>query len=131
MKLLRFVAVAALVFAGNASAAEPINWQRYIVAETGASVDIPTSIFTEDAGKPEGAYGKQLLTSDGRANLTIESLANEAGDSPAAFLAPSEIRRKTSSTRKSHRVSSWSRAFATTRSGTTAATSPLPWSIAS
>jgi len=87
MKLRSLVAVAALVFAGNASAAEPINWQRYIVAETGASVDIPTSVFTEDAGKPEGAYGKQFLTSDGRANLTIESLTNEAGDSPATFLA--------------------------------------------
>jgi len=87
MKLSSLVAAAALVFAGNASAAEPINWQRYIVAETGASVDIPTSVFTEDAGKPEGAYGKQFLTSDGRANLTIESLTNEARDSPATFLA--------------------------------------------
>ena len=87
MKLRSLVPVAALVFAGNASAAGPINWQRYVVAETGASVDIPTSIFTEDAGKPEDAYGKQFLTSDGRANLTIESLANDAGDSPAAFLA--------------------------------------------
>ena len=87
MKLPSLVAVAALVFVGNAGAAEPINWQRYIVAETGAGVDIPTSIFTEDVGKPKGAYGKQFLTADGRANLTIESLANEAGDSPAVFLA--------------------------------------------
>ena len=87
MKLRSLVPVAALVFAGNASAAGPINWQRYVVAETGASVDIPTSIFTEDAGKPEDAYGKQFLTSDGRANLTIESLANDSRDSPAEFLA--------------------------------------------
>jgi hypothetical protein len=87
MKLRSLVAVAALFFAGDTGAAEPINWQRYLVAETGAGVDIPTSIFTQDAGKPEGAYGKQFLTADGRANLTIESLANEAGDSPAMFLA--------------------------------------------
>jgi hypothetical protein len=87
MKLWSLVAVAALVFIDNASAAEPINWQRYIVAETGASVDIPTSVFTEDAGKPQDAWGKQFLTSDGRANLTVESLANEGGNSPAMFLA--------------------------------------------
>jgi hypothetical protein len=85
MKLRSLVAAAALVFASNASVAGPINWQRYVVAETGASVDIPTSIFTEDAGKPEAAYSKQFLTSDRRGNLTIESLENEAGDSPAVF----------------------------------------------
>jgi hypothetical protein len=87
MKLWSLVGVAALVFVGNASAAKPINWERYIVAETGTSVDVPTSVFTQDAGKPKGAYGKQFLTSDGRANLTVESLANKSGDSPATFLA--------------------------------------------
>jgi len=87
MKLWSLVAVAALISIGNASAAKPINWERYVVAETGTSVDIPTSVFTEDAGKPKGAYGKQFLTSDGRANLTVESLDNENGVSPATFLA--------------------------------------------
>jgi hypothetical protein len=58
MKLRSLVAVAALVFAGNAAAAESINWQRYVVAESGAGVDIPTSIFTEEAGKPEGAHDR-------------------------------------------------------------------------
>ena len=33
------------------------NWQRYVVAETGASVDVPRHIFSEEAGKPETGYG--------------------------------------------------------------------------
>jgi len=69
------------------AAAQPINWVRYQVPETGASVDIPASIFTEDAGKPEDGYGSRFLTSDQRADLTIQSVANDAGFSPAVFLA--------------------------------------------
>ena len=65
---------AAAIGAGrDAEMAQEGAAQVVVVAETGASVDIPSSIFTEDAGKPEDAYGKQFLTSDGRANLTIES----------------------------------------------------------
>jgi hypothetical protein len=77
-----------------AAAAQPASWRRYVVPETGASADIPLSIFTEDAGKPETGYGARFLTSDRRANLTIQSVANE-GLAPARFLAaknpPSDI----------------------------------------
>jgi len=69
-----------------AAAAQPANWRRYVVPETGASVDIPLSIFTEDVGKPETGYGARFLTSDRRANLTIQSVPNE-GLAPARFLA--------------------------------------------
>jgi hypothetical protein len=69
------------------AAAEPISWVRYQVPETGAAVDLPTSIFTEEAGKPEAGYGGRFLTSDRRADLTIQSVANDAGLSPAVFLA--------------------------------------------
>jgi hypothetical protein len=76
------------------AAAQPANWRRYVVPETGASADIPLSIFTEDAGKPETGYGARFLTSDRRANLTIQSVPNE-GLAPARFLAaknpPSDI----------------------------------------
>jgi hypothetical protein len=65
----------------------PIDWIRYQIAETGAAVDIPTSIFTDDAGKPEAGYGARWLTSDRRADLTVQSVANDAGLSPAVFLA--------------------------------------------
>ena len=70
-----------------AAAAEPISWVRYQVPETGAAVDLPTSIFTEEAGKPEAGYGGRFLTSDRRADLTIQSVPNDAGFSPAVFLA--------------------------------------------
>jgi hypothetical protein len=67
--------------------AQPISWQRFVVTETMASVDVPTTVFTEDAGKPETGYGRRFLTSDRRANLTVQSVPNEAGDTPAIFLA--------------------------------------------
>jgi hypothetical protein len=56
-------------------------------AQPGAAVDIPTTIFTEDAGKPASGYGRRFLTSDRRADLTVQSVPNDAGDSPAVFLA--------------------------------------------
>jgi hypothetical protein len=67
--------------------AEPISWNRYQVPESGAAVDIPTSIFSEQAGKPEAGYGDRFLTSDRRADLTVQSVPNDAGFSPAVFLA--------------------------------------------
>ncbi len=63
------------------------NWQRYVVTETGASVDVPRHIFSEEAGKPETGYGGLFLTPDRRANLTVQSLRNDANDTPSAFLA--------------------------------------------
>jgi hypothetical protein len=69
------------------AAAQAVNWVRYQVPETGASVDIPTSIFSEQAGKPEAGYGDRFLTSDRRADLTVQSVPNNEGFSPAVFLA--------------------------------------------
>jgi hypothetical protein len=70
-----------------AGAAQPVSWVRYQVPETGAAVDIPTSIFSEQAGKPDGGYGRRFLTSDRRADLTVQSVPNDAGFSPAVYLA--------------------------------------------
>ena len=63
------------------------SWQRYVVPETGASVDVPRHIFSEEAGKPETGYGGLFVTPDRRAKLTVQSLRNDANDTPAAFLA--------------------------------------------
>ena len=81
--------LAALLFPLSplAAGAEPVSWQRYVVPETGASVDIPASVFAEQAGKPETGYGRRFLTSHRRANLTVQSVPNDAGESPARFLA--------------------------------------------
>jgi hypothetical protein len=67
--------------------AQNIEWQKYVVPDTGARVDIPVSIFSEDAGPPEGGIGRKFLTKDRRADLTIQSVPNPQNDSPAAFLA--------------------------------------------
>jgi hypothetical protein len=86
---LAMTSVLASVFVASApvrAAPASIEWVRYRVPETGAAVDVPTSIFTEPAGKPEGGYGGRFLTSDGRADLTVQSV-DSVGLSPAGFLA--------------------------------------------
>lgn len=61
------------------------SWSSYRIPETGTRVDIPASIFTEEVGRPDGS-GMRYRTGDGRADLTVQAVANE-GSSPAAFLA--------------------------------------------
>jgi len=77
--------------------AQPVRWTRYTISQTGTSVDFPASIFTEEAGRPDG-YGQRFRTADGRADLTIQAAPNLENDSPAAFLAkkhpPSRIQYK-------------------------------------
>jgi hypothetical protein len=76
-----------LALSSGVAAAQPVSWSRYNVPETGAAVDVPSSIFSEDAGKPPSGYGRRFLTSDQRADLTVQSVPNVTGDSPAVFLA--------------------------------------------
>ncbi|MBB4427835.1 hypothetical protein GGD66_006418 [Bradyrhizobium sp. CIR48] len=66
--------------------AQPARWTTYSIPQTGTSVDFPASIFTEEAGRPDG-YGQRFRTADGRADLTIQAVSNVSNDSPAAFLA--------------------------------------------
>jgi hypothetical protein len=88
MALCRFCFTFALVVAlSTAAMAQSVAWQRYKVPESGAVVDIPTSIFSKDAGKPEGGYGRRFRTSDDRAILTAQTVSNDEGDSPEVFLA--------------------------------------------
>jgi hypothetical protein len=87
MRLSFHFIVLGLALSPMMAVAEPVSWSRYQVPETGAAVDIPTSIFSEQAGKPEAGYGGRFLTADRRADLTVQSVSNEAGLSPAVFLA--------------------------------------------
>jgi hypothetical protein len=82
-----FVTMLLAVCPVAAASTTPIGWQKYVVPETGANVDFPNEIFSQDAGQPESGYGRRFLTADGRANLTVQSVPNDAGDSPAVFLA--------------------------------------------
>ena len=75
----------AVALSSSIALADTVSWKKYGISETGTSVDIPSSIFTEQAGRPDG-YGQQFRTSDGRADLTIQSTPNRTGDTPAAFL---------------------------------------------
>jgi hypothetical protein len=38
------------------------EWRRYQIPGTGANVDIPVSIFTEDASSPDGGIGRRFFT---------------------------------------------------------------------
>jgi len=62
------------------------DWTIYRIAETGTSVDFPSSIFSEPAGQSDG-YGQTFRTSDGRADFTIKAIPNVANATPTAFLA--------------------------------------------
>ena len=78
-----------------AAAAATNEWKRYVIAKNGAAIEIPVSLFSEDAGPSEGGLGRRFYTNDHRADLTVEAIPNLENDTPAAFLAkkrpPSDI----------------------------------------
>ena len=86
MKSIARAFVFALAAATSMVSAQPVRWTTYTIPQTGTSVEFPASIFTEDAGRPDG-YGQRFRTADGRADLTIQSAPNVSNESPAAFLA--------------------------------------------
>ena len=74
--------------------AEADNWQRYVVTETGASVDLPRTYLQPGSWQPESGAGGKFLTSDSRANLTVQSdrtCQRYAGDVPDQKKPPSGI----------------------------------------
>ena len=81
--------LAALVFSllPATAFADKTEWRKYVIPNTGANVDIPVNIFTEDSGPPEGGTGRRFFTKDHRADLTVQSVPNPENDSPATFLA--------------------------------------------
>jgi len=80
-------ALAVLAFTPALAFAGDTEWRRYVIPSTGTSVDMPASIFTSDAGPPEGGTGRRFFTEDRRADLTVQSVPNPENDSPATFLA--------------------------------------------
>jgi hypothetical protein len=80
------ISLLSLVASAATAAPQTVHWDRYSIAETGTSVDVPTSIFTEKGGRP-GGYGERLKTADGSAELTIQAAPNVDNDTPASFLA--------------------------------------------
>jgi hypothetical protein len=86
MTLHRLIVATVLALWPGLASAQANDWQRYVVAGTGAGVDVPRDIFSEEAGKPDAASGTRFVTSDRRANLTVQSVHNDTNDTPAAFL---------------------------------------------
>ena len=82
-----YISALAVISLCGAAAAQPVRWQRYEIPETGVSVDVPTSVFNSDAGQTEVGYGRRFASVDRRANLTVQSVPNKTGDTPATFLA--------------------------------------------
>jgi hypothetical protein len=87
--------VIALSLVPAAAAAGNTDWQRYAIPKTGAAVEIPISVFSQDAGLPQSGLGRRFYTDDHRADLTVQSIPNLANDTPATFLEkqrpPSDI----------------------------------------
>ena len=50
------------------------EWRRYAIPSTGTSVEMPVTIFTRDAGPPEGGTGRRFFSDDNRADLTVQSV---------------------------------------------------------
>ncbi len=79
--------LAALWLASSpALAVQLAGWKEYVVPETGASVQVPSQIFSDDAGNPDQGYGHRFRTKDRRANLMVQSRRNDDSESPSEFL---------------------------------------------
>ena len=76
----------ALILVPAAAAAGSADWQRYVIAKTGAAVEIPVSILSEDAELPDGGLGRRFYTNDHRADMRGQSLRHSAKDPHTAFL---------------------------------------------
>jgi hypothetical protein len=86
MKPVVTIAVMVLSLIPTASFAAGVEWRKFVIPGTGAHVDMPVNIFTEDSGPPDGGIGRRFFTSDRRADLTVQSVPNPHDDSPATFL---------------------------------------------
>ena len=83
---MKLLAAAIIAVCATSSMACASGWTTYRIPESGTSVDIPASIFTEPAGRPDG-YGQHFRSSDGSADLTVQAVVNQQRLSPAEFLA--------------------------------------------
>ena len=57
MGSLHYLTVLIVSLVPMVARADNTEWQEYVIPDTGAKVDIPVSIFTEDAGPPKGVRG--------------------------------------------------------------------------
>ena len=87
MKMVFKAAAVALIGWVQIAGAQPMQWETYRITSTGTSVDIPSSIFSEQMGRPAQGEGQQFRSADGRAELIVQATTIGSNVSPAAFLA--------------------------------------------
>lgn len=87
MKIASVAIIGLLAGSIQLAFAQPVRWSTFAIPETGTSVEIPASVFSEQAGHAPEGDGQRFQTPDHRANLTIQATANLSGETPAAFLA--------------------------------------------
>lgn len=63
-----------------------LGWSRYADARLGTSVDVPAGLFSTPAGKPSRGSGERFTTADRRAQLTVYTIRNQAGDTPSSYI---------------------------------------------
>ena len=62
------------------------EWKTFVEPSFGTEVEYPAEVFVISEGPPERGIGEHLRTVDGRAQLLIYSLPNEARATPARYL---------------------------------------------
>ena len=62
-----------------------IEWRTFVVQDFGTTVQYPANIFFP-AGRPGKGIGQRFKRADGRADLSVYSLPNEARETPATYL---------------------------------------------
>jgi len=87
MNAFRSVCIIALGIIPAVAHAGDSDWRRYLLPKSSAAVEVPVALFSRDAGSAENGAGRRFTTDDGRADLTIQAVANPANDPPATFLA--------------------------------------------
>jgi hypothetical protein len=65
---------------------EGADWDLFVERQFGTRVEYPAGVFSISQGRSKRGIGERLRTRDGRAELSIYSLPNEARDTPATFL---------------------------------------------
>ena len=55
----------ALAASTSMASAQPVRWTTYTIPETGTSVDFPASVFSEEAGQPDGGWYRHRLDQHG------------------------------------------------------------------
>jgi hypothetical protein len=84
-RLLAVFSLAVVLVGSSERAPAQSSWKTFVDA-AGTRVEYPADVFSLESGEPEIGIGKRLVTADGRARLSIYTLPNSRGQSPASYL---------------------------------------------